>query len=489
MTSPWQRPAGADQHESGKLLLNLRRPRALLVIVATAALIAAGMTHFIATVADLGELGSDGVLVLRLLLAIGLIIAVGWLGGMIAKCGGQPRVVGEMVAGIALGPSLLGQFMPGVAQWVFPAELIPHLGFIAQMVIVVFVFLLGANLPLGLLRGSGRRVVIVGVGMLALPTICGILLAGGLAGMYRPAGVALIPFVLFIGVSMGVTAFPVLVRILAEHRLVRSRIGTLGLTAAGIGDAIAWCLLILVVALHGGTAAAVLSTTALLVVFVVVVWLAYRPALRYLMAFAEKNSRARACSTPLLLLSAVSGASITEWIGVHAIFGAFLIGLAVPRENALVRDLNQGMERGICAVLPLFFAMVGVSVEIGVLNNLQDLLVCGLVIVVAITSKIGGTSLIARSTKLPWRESLGLGVMMNCRGLTELVVITTGFSLGIIGENLFAVFVVMTLVTTMMTGPLLGWLKLNKEGSSEEGSVRESPTAAATETNPAVTSA
>lgn len=446
----------------------------LAPIVVILALIVVGMLHFIPAVARLGELRhGGGFLIVRLLIAIVLIITVGSLGGWVAGRCGQPRVVGEMVAGFTLGPSLLGQLTPGAQRWLFPSELIPHLNLIAQLVIIVFVFLLGANLPLGLLRGSGREVTALGVGMVAIPVLCGILLAAALSGVYRPDDVALVPFLLFVGVSMGITAFPVLVRILAEHGLTRSTIGTVGLTAAGIGDVIAWCLLIVVVTMiHGDTAAVAIWTVALLIVFAVAVWAVFRPALRQFLAFAERNSATRVSSTPVLLLSAIGGAFITGWIGVHAIFGAFMIGMAVPRESTLVRNLTHTMERAGVAVLPLFFAVVGLSVQINSLGNLQDLLVCGLVVLVAMTSKIGTTTLIARLTKLTWRDSVGLGVMMNCRGLTELVVITTGLSLGIIGQNLFVMFVVMTLVTTMMTGPLLGQLRLDRErppGGREPG--------------------
>jgi Kef-type K+ transport system membrane component KefB len=261
---------------------------------------------------------------------------------------------------------------------------------------------------------------------------------------------------------MGVTAFPVLIRILAERGLIRSKIGALGLTAAGIGDVIAWCLLVVVVATaHHASVAVAVPPIALLIVFAVAVWTLLRPALRRFLAFAGEHPAARTCATPVLLLSAVAGAFITDWIGVHAIFGAFLVGLAVPRGNVLVMDLTGAIERGVTAVLPLFFAVVGLNLQLALLGNPQDLLICGLITAVAVVSKIGSTTLIARLTKLNWRESTGLGVMMNCRGLTELVVITTGLSLGIIGHNLFVMFVVMTLVTTIMTGPLLGRLRLD----------------------------
>ncbi|MGH4014287.1 MAG: cation:proton antiporter [Pseudonocardiaceae bacterium] len=450
-----------------------KRSGVLAAIVVILALIVTGMIYFIPAVARLGELGHDGgYLIVKFLLAIVLIIAVGSLGGRLAGRFGQPRVVGEMVAGIALGPSLLGQFAPEAQRWLFPSALIPHLGLIAQLTVIVFVFLLGANLPLGLLRGSGRRVTVLGVGAVAIPVICGILLASGLSsGAYRPDGVPLVSFLLFVGVSMGVTAFPVLVKILDEHGLIRTRIGALGLTTAGIGDSIAWCLLVVAVAaIHDDSSAVAVQTVTLLIIFSVVIWAVFRPALRQFLAFAEKNAAARASSTPILLLSAVSGAFITDQIGVHAIFGAFMVGLAVPRENILVRNLTQSIERGVAAIIPLFFAVVGLNVQINFLGNLQDLLLCGLVLMIAVTSKIGTTTLIARLTKLKWRDSLGLGIMMNCRGLTELVVITTGLSLGIIGENLFVIFVVMTLVTTIMTGPLLWRLKLHSEKPAIEPS-------------------
>lgn len=470
-----------------------RASRVLATIVVISTLLMVGMIHFIPVVAQLGELGhGGGFLIVKFLLAIVLIIAVGNLGGWVVGRFGQPRVVGEMVAGIALGPSLLGQVAPGTQHWLFPAELIPHLDLIAQLTIVVFVFLLGANLPLGLLRGSGGRATVLGIGMVAIPVLCGMLLASGLAGVYRPDGIPLVPFLLFVGVSMGVTAFPVLARILDEQDLIKSRIGALGLTTAGIGDAIAWCLLVVTVAAinDDDTSAAAVRTVALLIVFAVVMWTIFRPALRQFLTFAGKNAAARFSSTPVLLLSAVCGAFITDWIGVHAIFGAFLVGMAVPREKMLVQDLTKPIERGVTVVLPLFFAVVGLNVQIDfLLGSLQDLLVCGLVLVVAITSKVGTTTLIARLTKLTWRDSAGLGVMMNCRGLTELVVIATGLSLGIIGQNLFVIFVVMTLVTTMMTGPLLRRLNLHSAKRATEPTDSEHRPAAESEPARIVTSA
>ncbi|WP_410606094.1 cation:proton antiporter [Amycolatopsis sp. lyj-109] len=436
--------------------------RTAVAVVVVLAAVSAGMLHAVPTFGQLANLGHGGwPLVLRFFLAVALIIAVGRLGGWVAIRCRQPRVIGEMAAGIALGPTLLGQFAPDTQHFLFPAVLVPHLGLVAQLAIIYFVFLLGADLPLDLLRGSGRRVAALGTAMVAVPLACGLLLAAGLAAAYRPAGVGLLPFLLFVGTSMSITAFPVLVRILAGHDLIRTRIGTLGLATAGVGDAISWCLLIVVVALaHGGSAAAVLPTAGWLVLFVAVTLTVVRPALRRLLAAAEDNAGWRRVSTVALVLCALSGAAVTDWIGVHAIFGALLAGVILPRENRVVRDLGRTVGRGVTVVLPLFFAVIGFSMHVGFLRDLRDLLVCGLMILVAIASKLGTTTLVGRLTGLSWRESAGLGVMVNCRGLTELVVVSAGLSLGIIGPDLFVMFVAMTLVTTAMTGPLLGRLKL-----------------------------
>ncbi|MDQ7807512.1 cation:proton antiporter [Amycolatopsis sp. A133] len=434
---------------------------AVAVLVVLAA-VSVGLLHAVPTFGQLADLSDGGwPLVLRFLLAVVLIIVVGRLGGWAATRCRQPPVIGEMAAGIALGPTLLGQVAPEIQHALFPTALVPHLGLVAQLAIVCFVFLLGADLPLDLLRGAGRRVAALGTAMVAVPLACGLLLAAGLAAAYRPAGTGPVPFLLFVGTSMSITAFPVLVRILAGLDLVRTRIGTLGLATAGVGDVLSWCLLVVVVALaRGDSAAAVAPTVGWLVLFTAGTLLVVRPALRRLSAIAGENTGRRRALTVVLVLWALSAAAVTDWIGVHAIFGALLAGAILPRGNRVVRDLGRTVGRGVTAVLPLFFAVIGFSMHVGFLRNLRDVLVCLLVIVVAVTSKLGTTTLVGRLTGLTWRESAGLGVMVNCRGLTELVVVSAGLSLGIIGPDLFVVFVVMTLVTTAMTGPLLRRLDL-----------------------------
>jgi len=462
--------ADASPEEAASAMDFARSPRFLAAIGTILALIAVGMIHFIPTIAKLGSLAHGGGSLLgRFLVAVALIIVVSSLGGLAAVRCRQPRVVGEMLAGIGLGPSLLGHIAPAGERWLFPAVVSSNLNLIAELAVIAFVFLFGAELPLKLLRGSGRRVIVLGISMVAIPVACGILLAAGLSGSYRPQGIRPVSFLLFVGVATGVTAFPVLVRILTELGLTRLRVGALALAAAGVDDAVAWCLLAVAVGtVHSGSAAGALKTVALLIVFAAGVWVVLRPALRQLLAFGATSAGARAASVVVLLATALCGAFITDWIGVHAIFGAFLVGVILPRENAVVRDLTRVTQGGVRIVLPLFFAAIGLQVRLDLLSAPRELLVCGLVIVVAVVTKVGATALIARPTGLTWRESAGLGIMVNCRGLTALVVLTTGESLGIIGQDLFVIFVVMTLVTTMMTGPLLRRLALDRSSPAAE---------------------
>jgi Kef-type K+ transport system membrane component KefB len=297
----------------------------------------------------------------------------------------------------------------------------------------------------------------------------GVAFAFWLALDYRPAAVGITPFVIFVGVAMGVTAFPVLVRILQETGLAESRVGFVALTAAGLADAVAWCLLAVAVgSANGDSLAGPAGTVALLLVFAVVTWTLLRPALRGFVDLAVRRGLPGAVVAAALLLFAIGGADITDRIGVHAIFGAFLVGLALPRHSTPVHRLMRPIERGVRLVLPLFFAVVGLSIGLAFLESVNQLAVLGLVVLVAVAGKLIGTAAVARLAGMRWRDSIGIGVMVNCRGLTELVVLTTGLSLGIIGHDLFVLFVLMTLLTTAATGPLLRHLRLDRDGDVDD---------------------
>jgi Kef-type K+ transport system membrane component KefB len=437
---------------------------------AVTALAVAGAVHLAGVLTGFGGLSEgDVALTGRILLAVVVIVAASRAGGRVAEALRQPRVIGEMAVGFLLGPSLFGALAPEAQRWLFPPQVLPHLQDLAQLAVVCFVFLFGADLSLRFLRGSGRHVVAVALGMVVIPVTAGVLFAFWLAGDYRPPGIGLTPFVLFVGVAMGVTAFPVLVRILQETGLARSRVGFVALTAAGLADGLAWCLLAVAVGTASGdglTGPAGIVT--LLLLFAVATWTVVRPALRRFVELAERRKVPGVLVAAALLLFALGGAYVTDQIGVHAIFGAFFVGLALPRHSRRVRRLTRPIERGVRLVLPLFFAAVGLSIGLGFLESADQLAVLGLIVLVAVTGKLGGTALVARLAGMRWRESVGVGVMVNCRGLTELVVLTTGLSLGIIGNDLFVMFVLMTLLTTAATGPLLGLLHLDPDSDGAD---------------------
>ena len=438
-----------------------------LPLVPVASFVVAGVLVWRFAVEHAGRIGAlfgaDGLL-WRLLMALAVIIVAGWVAGYAAERLGQPRVIGEIFVGILLGPTLFGQLAPEQQGFIFTAAVMPYLSGIASFGVALFMLIIGAEVSFGKLRDGRRTVGLVAVSMFAVPVLCGVVAALFLAGPYRPAAVSPMAFVLFVGVAMGVTAFPVLARILHDRGLIGTRLGVLGLISAGVGDVLAWCLLAVTIAVaRGGSSVGVLATVGAAVVFVAGALL-LRPRLRGLFERIEswQGRGRRPAAIALVGVLGVSFAWFTDYIGVHAIFGAFLAGAILPRGMPVVASAIRFATVLVMAAMPLFFATVGFRVNLVVSVSTADVLVCVLVIVVATVSKIGATTLAGRAGRIGWRDSLVLGVMMNCRGLTELVVLSTGLTLGIIGDDLFAIFVVMTLVTTTMTAPLLGVLRVNR---------------------------
>jgi Kef-type K+ transport system membrane component KefB len=442
-----------------------RRNLLPLVTVASFGGLALLVWRFLDEHADrIGVLFGAGGLLWRLLLAVAVIIMAGWLAGQAAERMGQPRVIGEIFVGILLGPTLFGQLAPGAQEFVFAPELMPYLSGIASFGVALFMLIVGAEVVFTQLSDGRRAVGLVAASMFAVPVLCGVVVALFLAGPYRPADINPVAFALFVGVAMGVTAFPVLARILRDRGLVGTRLGVLGLLSAGVGDLLAWCLLAVTIAVaRGSSPVGVLATVGVVMVFVAGALL-LRPRLRTLFEWIESRRGRDSLPTAILVIGVlgVSFAWFTDHVGVHAIFGAFLAGAVLPRGIPVVDSVIRFATLLVMAAMPLFFATVGFRINLVVSVSTADLLVCGLVIVVATVSKIGATTLAGRAGRIGWRDSLALGVMMNCRGLTELVVLSTGLTLGIIGADLFAIFVVMTLVTTTMTAPLLGALRLNR---------------------------
>ncbi|MFE7311625.1 cation:proton antiporter [Streptomyces sp. NPDC057555] len=388
-----------------------------------------------------------------LLLSLPLVLTACWAGGALCRRLGQPPVIGEIAAGILLGPSLLGRAWPEATARLFPAGLTPVLDALGQLGLLCFMFLLGRELDPKALRGEQRTAFTVGLAGFALPALCGALLACVLYGRYAPATAGRLPFTLFVAVALSITAFPVLARILGDRGLAGTRLGTLALTCAALDDALAWSLLALVAALaHSTSTLTALWTILLTAAFAALMLLVVRP----LLARALRRTRP-AAGFVLLVGGLCLSALATDRIGVHAILGAFLFGVATPHDSAPSRQVANGIRQfATPLLLPLFFAGTGLGIDIGTLGpHPTDWLWCAAILLVASGAKWGATALAARVSGLDWRGALSLGALMNCRGLTELIVLTTGRDLHLISPELYTMLVLMALIATALTSPAL----------------------------------
>jgi Kef-type K+ transport system membrane component KefB len=380
--------------------------------------------------------------------------------GIVVRWMGQPSVMGEILAGILLGPSLLGWLAPSVSASLFPADSLIHLGSLSRIGLVLFMFLIGSELNTGELRRQGRVAAIAGTAGIAVPFLLGAGLSAFLHPSLAPAGVSLLYFALFVGTAMSVTAFPVLARILAESNLMGSRVGTVAIACAAVDDVIAWSLLAGVILLVRGPQGGLPLPISLLglAVFVLFMLVVARPLLacpRWIDPERGQLSRDRLA---ILVILAFASALITERLGLHAVFGAFLAGCVLPRDSRLARGLEEGLAGAVVLLLPLFFAETGLRTSVRLLDGISMWLLCLLIVVTAVIGKFGGVALAARMTGMPWREASALGVLMNTRGLMELVILHVGLDLRVISPRLFAMMVIMTLVTTFMTSPILARL-------------------------------
>jgi len=390
---------------------------------------------------------------LMLLLQMLVVIGAARLLGRGFRRIGQPAVVGEIFAGILLGPSLLGLLWPQALAALFPAAGLAPLQLLSQLGVLLFMFGVGLEVDLSELRRQARAALVISHASMALPFLLGMILALAAYPLLAPAGVAFHAFALFLGIAMSITAFPVLARILEERRLMHTPVGRMAIACAAIGDVSAWCLLALVVALvhaHGPWGAARSAGLALL--FVLLLHRVLKPWLQR--RFAREPAAASALVWALLLLLAC--AACTEAIGIHALFGAFLAGTVMPAGAAWRGPLRERLTGFASAgLLPLFFALTGLRTQVGLLQGAQDWLLCGLIVAVAVAGKLGGTLLAARMTGSGWREAFSLGALMNTRGLMELIVLNLGYDLGILSGRAFTMLVLMALLTTVAAGPLL----------------------------------
>ncbi len=390
-----------------------------------------------------------------LMIQIAVVVATGRVLARVVRYLGQPTVIAEVVAGIVLGPSLLGLLWPEGMAWLFPAAAMPGLSLVAQLGLVFFMFLVGLEFDPRLLQGRGHQSLVISWASILAPFGLGALLAWPLHASLAPEGVPFLSFALFLGAAMSITAFPVLARILAERGVLRTKLGAISLSCAAVDDVTAWCILAFVVSIARaeGVRSAVV-TTVLALLFIAVVWLGVRPLLRRLGPRQGQSVSAETVAIAFFLL--LVSATTTELIGIHALFGGFLLGAVMPRGGGLTQAITEKIEDFVTIVLlPLFFAYSGLRTHIGLLEDRSDWLVCGAIVLVACAGKFGGSALAARFVGLTWREASAIGILMNTRGLMELIVLNVGLDLGVLSPRLFTMMVIMALVTTWITSPLL----------------------------------
>ncbi|WP_238423590.1 cation:proton antiporter [Gordonia sp. 'Campus'] len=396
-----------------------------------------------------------------LLLDVAIVIAAARVGGMIARACRQPAVVGEIAAGIALGPSLLGLLPGNPDQWLFPADVRPLLGALAQIGLVLFMFIVGLELDMRLTRGRERAAASISACSIVLPFGLGAGLGVLLYPSHDTVGgmeIERLGMVLFMGVAMSITAFPVLARILTDRGMMRTVPGVFSLAAAAVDDILAWTLLAFIIAIiQGGSPLEVARIIGLTLVYAAVMFGVVRPLLAKLVAWRDRAGRLTPDILAVILIGLFLSSAATDVIGIHQIFGAFVFGAVMPKIGAeqLHREILERLEQAsVLLLLPMFFVVTGLSVDLaGIgLSGLGQLL---LVLVVAIAGKFIGAYVGARASAIPTRQSAAIAVLMNTRGLTELVILAAGRELGVLSDELFAMLVVMALVTTILTEPLL----------------------------------
>lgn len=413
-----------------------------------------------------------------ILLQLIVILIVVQIVGHLCRRIGQQWVIGEILAGLALGPSLLGALFPGVMGFLFPASALSTLQTLGDIGLILYMFSLGARLDINIMLNQKRTAVLTSAVGILLPMLLGMGLAFWLFPGLAGAKANLISFMLLVGTIMAITAFPVLARILTERQMLGTRLGTLALTCAAIDDVVAWCLLALVVAvIHATGVVSAISTLGLTLIFILCVLLLVRP----LLAAATRRLTSKPLLIAFCMVLVLLASFYTNGIGIHPIFGAFLMGVILPRKpvfTELVRNIDQ--INGVL-FLPLFFVYSGLRTQIGLISNPWLWLLCLLILVIACFGKIVGAMSAMRVMGESWKDAIGLGLLMNTRGLVELIMLNIGLDLGVLSPTLFAMLVIMALIATMMPSPilpLLGYKQTRPQERNEplmDAEVAESP--------------
>jgi len=398
----------------------------------------------------------------RLLLQIIIIIIVTQLLGWLFKKIGQPAVIGETVAGIILGPSLLGLLFPGIFHFIFPVESLPNLRFLSQIGLILFMFIIGMELDTRLLRKQAFEALIISHASILIPFTLGIFLSYYLYQEYGQTD--FISFALFMGIAMSITAFPVLARIIRDRKLTDTKLGNLAISCAASDDVTAWCILAILIALiRSGSGINGFFVVAMVLIYVLIMLIPVKKMLNKVQAAYEKGKIAHnglmAIMYSLMLLSSWC----TEVIGIHALFGAFLAGIIIPKKEGLQKKIIERInDVSMVMLLPLFFVYTGLRTNAGILDSSGLWVSFLFILICAVAGKFGGSTLIAKILGQNWSDSLSIGALMNTRGLMELIVLNIGYDMHIISAEIFSMMVLMALLTTMMTNPVLNWIERRK---------------------------
>lgn len=395
---------------------------------------------------------------LAILLAqiITIIVVARFFGWMFRKIG-QPTVIGEIIAGIVLGPSLVGLYFPDFSTALFPADSLGNLQFLSQIGLILFMFVIGMELDLKVLKNKANDAVVISHASIVIPFALGVGLAYYIYFRFAPVGIEFLSFSLFMGIAMSITAFPVLARIVQERGIHKTRLGTIVITCAAADDITAWCLLAAVIAIvKAGTFVSSLYVIGMAAAYVLVMLLVVKPFLKRIGDLYGSKSKLNKPVVAIFFLTLILSAYTTEIIGIHALFGAFMTGAIMPdiaKFRAIFIDKVEDV--AVILLLPLFFVFTGLRTQIGLINDPFLWKVTGCIIGVAVLGKFIGSALAAKFVGQNWRDSLTIGALMNTRGLMELVVLNIGYDLGVLTSEVFTMMVIMALVTTFMTGPAL----------------------------------
>ena len=392
-----------------------------------------------------------------LLIQIIAVLLMVRLFGFLFKHIGQPGVIGEIVAGIVLGPSVLGYFFPDVFQALFPPESLTNLELLSQVGLVLFMFVIGMELDFSVLKNKINETLVISHAGILVPFFLGIVASYWIYEEYAAAQTAFLPFALFIGISMSITAFPVLARIIQERNMTKTSLGTLAIASAANDDVTAWCLLAVVIAIaKAGTFASALYAIGLTALYIIIMFMVVRPFLKKVGEVYANQEVINKTFVALILLILIISSTLTEIIGIHALFGAFMAGVVMPPSIGFRKVMMEKVEDiALVFFLPLFFAFTGLRTEIGLINSPALWGVCLLLITVAVAGKLGGCAVAARLVGESWKDSFTIGTLMNTRGLMELVALNIGYEMGVLPPSIFVILVIMALVTTFMTTLLL----------------------------------